>query len=107
MAGLLHDVIEDTDLTVDELSDLGVPADVVRAVLSVTKVAGETYDDLISRAAADPLGRVVKLADNQHNLASNAELAVTDPETARRLRDKYDAARKRLLDATSDGGHGG
>jgi (p)ppGpp synthase/HD superfamily hydrolase len=97
MAGLLHDVLEDTDLTAADLLERGVPGDVVRAVESVSKREGESYEELIARAAADPLGRLVKLADNAHNLASNAELARTDPEAAARLRVKYETARRTLL----------
>jgi len=99
MGGLLHDVIEDTEFTAQDLLELGVPDVVVRAVVSVSKVAGESYDELIARAAADPLGRLVKLADNAHNLASNDLLAATDPDAAARLRVKYETARKQLLDA--------
>ncbi len=99
MAGLLHDILEDTAVTSDELLERGVPAEVVRAVESVSKRSGETYDDLIDRAAADPLGRLVKLADNAHNLASNDDLARRDPEAATRLRSKYERARQVLLAA--------
>jgi (p)ppGpp synthase/HD superfamily hydrolase len=100
MAGLLHDILEDTEMTAAGLLDLGVAPAVVRAVESVSKRPDESYEQLIERAAADPLGRLVKLADNSHNLAGNAELAESDPETAERLRAKYVAARATLL------GHG-
>lgn len=66
-AGWLHDVVEDTPITLEILATLGYPAEVVRAVDSVTKRDGETYFDMIARAAADPLGCVVKMADNRHN----------------------------------------
>lgn len=97
MAGLLHDILEDTDVTSEDLSAAGVPSRVVRAVESVSKRPGETYDQLIERAATDPLGRLVKLADNSWNLESNAALAQTDPERAAQLRQKYETARERLL----------
>lgn len=97
MAGWLHDVLEDTGTTAVELRALGVPDAVVDAVVAVTKVDGEPYDALIARAAAHPLGRVVKLADNAVNLRRNAEL--DDPELAARLRDKYERARTTLLAA--------
>jgi len=99
MAGLLHDVLEDTSVTVEDLIALGVPTNVVRAVESVSKRAGELYEDLIARAAADPLGRLVKLADNEWNLDGLASLAKTDPATAARLKEKYETARGKLLDA--------
>lgn len=96
MGGWLHDIVEDTDKTLDDLRAEGVPEPVVSAVDSVTRRAGEPYEQMIERAAADPLGRLVKLADNELNRESNAELAKSDPETAKRLLKKYDKARDRL-----------
>ena len=99
MTGLLHDILEDTAVTADDLRAVGISKKVVRAVESVTKRDGEAYDDLIKRSAADPLGRLVKLADNELNMESNAALAAVDPEKAARLRAKYEAAREVLLRA--------
>lgn len=99
MVGVLHDIVEDTPTTLEELRALGVPEVVVRAVDSVTERPDEPYDDLIARACADPLGRQVKLADNAHNLLGIPDLAVTDLPTARRLVRKYVPARDRLLAA--------
>lgn len=99
MAGLLHDVIEDTDVTATQLRELGVPQEVVQAVEAVTKRDGEPYEGLIKRSAADPLGCLVKLADNALNLESNPALAAVDPDKACRLLAKYQAARKVLLEA--------
>ncbi|TDC00024.1 HD domain-containing protein [Micromonospora fluostatini] len=66
-AGVLHDIVEDAALTLDDLRDAGYDELVVGAVDAVTRRDGETYTDLITRAAAHPLGRHVKLADNVHN----------------------------------------
>jgi (p)ppGpp synthase/HD superfamily hydrolase len=109
MAAVLHRVIEDTrdhpDVTrrydVDRLRALEVPEEVVRAIDAVTRRPGEPYiSGLIHRAAAHPLGRLVKLADNKHNLAANAALARCDPEKARTLREgRYRPARRILLAA--------
>lgn len=99
MAGLLHDVLEDTWVTADDLRGMGIPDEVITAVEAVSRRAGESYDDLIARAAADTLGIWVKLADNEVNLESNAQLAHLDPATADRLRNKYEAARRTLLAA--------
>lgn len=96
MAGWLHDILEDTPVTSEQLLAAGVPPHVVQAVESVTKRTDESYDELIERAAADPLGRLVKLADNARNLESNAALAEVDPDAAQRLRAKYERARARL-----------
>lgn len=57
--------------------------------------AGESYEDAVRRAAADPLGRLVKLADNAHN-SDECRLALLPQETAARLRAKYTRARETL-----------
>jgi (p)ppGpp synthase/HD superfamily hydrolase len=117
MAGALHDIVEDTRdhpdparrYDLDRLRALGVPEVVVEAVDAVTRRPGEPYiSGLIRRASAHPLGRLVKLADNKHELAANAELAAVDPERARRLREgRYRPARRILLAAeASDPLHG-
>lgn len=95
MAGVLHDVLEDTPLTSADLRARGCPEEVVRAVESVTRRRGEPYEDLVRRAAADPLGRLVKLADNAHN-SDEERLAVLPAEQAARLRAKYARAREVL-----------
>lgn len=96
MGGWLHDIVEDTDVTLHELLTRGVPHEVVRAVDSVSRREGEFYEDLITRAAADPLGRRIKLADNELNRESNAALAKTDPKAAARLLRKYNRAHQQL-----------
>jgi len=95
IAGVLHDVIEDTDITAEDLRAAGVPDHVVRAVDSVTRRPDETYMELIARAAADPLGRLVKLADNRHN-SDEARLALLPADRAARLRERYRKAREVL-----------
>jgi (p)ppGpp synthase/HD superfamily hydrolase len=95
MAGVLHDVLEDTALTAEELRRRGCPERVVAAVESVTRREGEAYLDMVRRAAADPLGRLVKLADNAHN-SDETRLAALPAAQARRLRTKYAAAREVL-----------
>ncbi|MEH1014805.1 HD domain-containing protein [Micromonospora sp. CPCC 206060] len=98
MAGLLHDVVEDTDVTLHDLRAAGYPDEVVQAVDAVTRRAGEPYLDMIRRAAADPLGRLVKLADNGHN-NDPARLALLPAEQAGRLRKRYAEARAVLTAA--------
>jgi (p)ppGpp synthase/HD superfamily hydrolase len=101
-AGLLHDVVEDTGTTLGELRALGLPESVISAVDAVSRRDGERYEDLIGRACADPLGRLVKLADNWHNLSGLDDLAAIDAEAADRLRARYLAARARLSAAVEE-----
>jgi (p)ppGpp synthase/HD superfamily hydrolase len=96
MAGLLHDVVEDCGVTLDQLRAMGYSERVIAAVDSVSHRDGETYLDAIRRAAADPLGRLVKLSDNATN-GDEERLALLDEATADRLRIKYAKARAVLL----------
>ncbi|WP_431728517.1 HD domain-containing protein [Verrucosispora sp. TAA-831] len=98
MAALLHDVVEDTAVTLDDLRAASYPAEVVDAVDAVTKREGETYMDAVWRAAAHPLGLLVKLADNAHNSLPD-RLALLPDADADRLRRKYVRARRVLLAA--------
>ena len=95
MVALLHDTIEDTDVTAEYLLSEGFPQSVVDGVLSVTKREGESYEDFVARAKLNPLGRVVKLHDLEDNLDVMRLNEVT-PDMAARFT-KYLAARQFLL----------
>jgi (p)ppGpp synthase/HD superfamily hydrolase len=78
MAAVLHDIVEDTTITLDMLLAEGFPREVVRAVDALTKRSSETYEAFVARAAMDPIGRSVKLAD----LAENSDLTrIQSPTT--------------------------
>jgi (p)ppGpp synthase/HD superfamily hydrolase len=67
-AALLHDVIEDSDITAAELLAEGIPRVVVEAVLCLTKQSGENYHDFVLRAKQNPIARKVKIADIEDNI---------------------------------------
>jgi (p)ppGpp synthase/HD superfamily hydrolase len=69
LTALLHDVLEDTDLTEEFLRTRWVPADIANAVVALTRREDETYDDYVLRAARHPIARNVKLEDLKANLA--------------------------------------
>ena len=64
---LLHDVVEDTSVTLQNLSEAGFSDAVVHAVDCVTKREGEALQDDLQRVKSDQLATVVKLADLRHN----------------------------------------
>lgn len=67
IVAVLHDVVEDSDVTFEDLEREGFSAEVVKGLRAVTKVAGESYEDFVARAALDPVGKAVKLADLMEN----------------------------------------
>lgn len=66
----LHDVLEDTDTTEEDLLEKGIPLIIVEAVVSVTRFKGEEYLDYVLKAKANVLGRIVKIHDIQDNLVT-------------------------------------
>jgi guanosine-3',5'-bis(diphosphate) 3'-pyrophosphohydrolase len=83
MAAVLHDVVEDTAITIEDLAREGFPPEVLRAVTALTKLPGETRLEAAYRAAADPVARKVKLADNAENMDLSRIPNPTDKDHAR------------------------
>jgi (p)ppGpp synthase/HD superfamily hydrolase len=68
IVAVLHDVCEDCPgWTFDRLRGEGFPEHIIEALRSVTKREGEDYESFARRAAANPIGRCVKLADLHDN----------------------------------------
>lgn len=88
-AAWLHDVLEDTNWTGDDLREAGVSDEVVEIVKLLTRESYESYQDYIERIAADPVARQVKRADLISNLAD-------DPNRKQLIR--YADALKRLIE---------
>ncbi|WP_411095968.1 HD domain-containing protein [Streptomyces sp. 020-2-3H-GM] len=99
MAGLLHDIVEDTDWTVERLRKEGVPDHVVALVDAVTNERGVPYEEKVARITGHGRDAVLlKVADNAHN--SHPGRAAQLPEEKRtRLAAKYRAARDILWPA--------
>ncbi|MEW5721579.1 MAG: hypothetical protein AB1896_00615 [Thermodesulfobacteriota bacterium] len=95
---VLHDVVEDSDYTLDRLREIGFPDQVLEALDSVTnrEAAGETYEDFVTRAGLHPVGLKIKRADLKDNL-DLARLAQVTDRDVRRLR-KYHQALSRLAE---------
>jgi (p)ppGpp synthase/HD superfamily hydrolase len=88
MAAVLHDVVEDTAITLDDLRARGFPRAVVAAVDALSRRPDEPYLDLVRRAARNALARPVKLADLRDNLDPQ-RLARFTPARRQRLVKKY------------------
>lgn len=99
-AALLHDVMEDTATTADDLRKEGFPEEVIEAVTLLTHDDDIAYMDYVAKLSKNKIAKTVKLADLAHNsdvtrVPENSEPA---EKTAERLK-KYAEARELLLNS--------
>jgi (p)ppGpp synthase/HD superfamily hydrolase len=91
---VLHDVVEDTEITLDNLRDAGYRPEIVDAIDALTHRSRDSYEKYIERVARNPVARRVKIVDLEENLANNRR----SPHSRRnvdRIR-RYEAALDRL-----------
>ncbi len=95
VVALLHDVVEDTPYTLEDLAKLGFPQKVLSSLARLTHDPSVPYLDYVAALKEDPIARQVKLADLRHN----SDLTRLDhvDEKARQRAEKY-AAAIRLLE---------
>lgn len=96
IVAILHDTLEDSNTTPQQLLSCGFPNYIVDAVVSVTKEQQESYTDFVLRAKANPIGRVVKINDLLDNMDLSRLSTVTATDTLRLK--KYIDALRLLID---------
>lgn len=79
----LHDVVEDTSVTLDDLLSCGFSADIVDAIDAITKRRRESYTKFIERASKNKIARLVKIADLEDNMDLSRLKIVTDKDNER------------------------
>lgn len=67
----LHDVLEDCDVTEDQLRQKGFTEKQINAIKVMTKKKGQSYDEYLENIASCPIATKVKIADMISNLADN------------------------------------
>ncbi len=67
VVGVLHDIVEDTSVTLLDLKDLGFSATIIEGVACLTHLPGITYCDYVIRIRSNEIARVCKLADLNDN----------------------------------------
>ena len=87
---LLHDTVEDTDVTLEYLEREGFPPEVLEAIALMTHGDGVPYMEYVAALASNPTARRVKLADLRHN-SDISRLDRADEWAVKRL-EKYAAA---------------
>ena len=90
VAALLHDVVEDTDTTLDDLRKMDFGDDVIAALTLLTHDERVPYMDYVAEIKKNPIARAVKLADLRHN-SDLTRLDVVDEKALKRV-EKYKKA---------------
>ena len=96
VAALLHDVVEDTDISLDELAREGFEPQVIEALTLLTHDPKVKYEDYILKIKDNPIAKAVKLADLAHN--SDLSRLDTVDEKALKRQQKYIQARAVLTE---------
>ena len=84
----LHDVLEDTELTVSDLITLGFSPEIISSVIALTRVSNEQPDAYYARVRKNSVAKLVKFSDIEDN-TNPKRLALLPKETADRLVRKY------------------
>ena len=100
IVGVLHDVIENTEWTLDQLSEKGFSGEIVDGVDAMSKRENEPYDDYMQRVLKNPVAKRVKMNDLTDNMDIR-RLSVVSNEDIDRL-NKYLKAYKQLTEQRSD-----
>lgn len=90
IVAVLHDVLEDSPLTLAELRQEGFSTEVLNALDLVTKKPGQAYEEYIRLISENQLARLVKLADLEDNI-KEARLSHIGEDDRNRIA-KYKAA---------------
>ena len=95
IVGILHDVVEDTPITIDMLRLEGFSEDILAALECITKRRGESYGTFIDRVLTNPLATQVKLYDMEDNM-NRDRIPYPTPKDEARFR-KYEKYHKVIL----------
>ena len=83
IVAVLHDVVEDTEWTLEELKKEGFSDEIVDAINALTRRTGETYWDAIARAKRNQIARKVKIVDLEDNMDVRRLPKISDEERDR------------------------
>lgn len=83
IAGMLHDVVEDTGITLDYLREQGFPENILFAIDCLTRREGENYQDFIVRCSQSKTAMRVKIADLDDNLDVRRLKHITEKDIER------------------------
>lgn len=95
IVALLHDVIEDTEITIDDLRKKGFSEKIIEAVDAITK-KGESYEEYLKKVKDNELAKAVKIEDIKNNMDVSRLKEITEKDISRI--EKYKKALAYLLE---------
>ncbi|MGU8716832.1 GTP pyrophosphokinase [Clostridium perfringens] len=95
IVGVLHDILEDTDITRNDLLNYGFSEEIVIAVEILTKPKNQKYMDYIENIKSNNIAKKVKLIDLKHNMDLTRLSEIYDNDLKRTM--KYFEAYKKLI----------
>lgn len=96
IVAILHDVIEDTDITLNDLSEKGFPKKILNSLDAISRRSEEKYFEYIERVKKDKISRNVKLADLSDNINPIRLNKIEDKKSVKSLSKRYNKAIKIL-----------
>ena len=104
VCALLHDVIEDTDVTYDDLKNVGYSEEVIEILTILTKLKGEDYRDYVKRIidSENYHAMNIKLADLRHNMDSS-RIKNPTPNDYERITKRYEPAYEKISNKLNEG----
>jgi len=96
IVAVLHDVVEDSDWTLEQLAAEGFPPEIVDAIACLTHRENESYDEFIDRILPNPLATRVKRLDLEDNMTLTRLHQLTDKDVERLHR--YHKAYQRVIE---------
>ena len=95
IVSVLHDAVEDGDVSLQDLRKSGFSDEIVAAIDCLSKRPGEAYNDFISRVRENELARCVKIEDIRDNMDLSRLPTINGDDMARIA--KYHEALQRLM----------
>lgn len=94
IVAVLHDVVEDTEVTIDQLRETGFTEEILEAINLLTRAKEDSYEEFIDKTLKNRIARNVKIADIKENMNLSR---IQDPSEQDYMRiEKYKRALERL-----------
>lgn len=100
IVAILHDVVEDSDISIEVLKTLGFSNEIINAINCLSKRSNEDYSDFIQRILENPLATKIKIEDIKDNLDITHLKEITEKDL-NRIKKYHDALNLLKIQETS------